>query len=61
MQNASLTYNFPEKILRKYSIPALRVMASVDNVFVITKWKYYDPETMSRVPRIYTLGVYVTL
>ncbi|SEA36535.1 TonB-linked outer membrane protein, SusC/RagA family [Arachidicoccus rhizosphaerae] len=61
MQNASLSYTFPDKILRKYSIPGLRLMASVDNAFVITKWSYYDPETMGRTPRIFTFGAYLTL
>lgn len=61
LQNASLSYTFPDGKLSKYYIKGLRIMASVDNLFVITKWKYYDPETAGRVPRLYTFGVNVTL
>jgi len=68
MQNATLSYTFPQELISKYSIKGLRAMVSVDNVFLITKWKYYDPELIDdgvskvgRTPRIFTFGVYVTL
>lgn len=69
MQNATLSYTFPEDMISKYSMKGLRAMVSVDNAFIITKWKYYDPEMIDddnvrkvgRVPRLFTFGVYVTL
>lgn len=61
MQNMSLAYTFPKTLLRKYSIENLKVSLNVDNAFVLTKWNYYDPENMGTCPRIWTLGVNVTL
>lgn len=61
MQNMSLAYTFPKKILKKYSIENLKVSLNVDNAFVITGWDYYDPENMGTCPRIWTLGINVTL
>lgn len=61
MQNMSLSYTFPKRLLRKFSIENLKVSANVDNAFVITNWTYYDPENMGTCPRIWTLGVNVTL
>lgn len=61
MQNMSLAYTFPKKILKKYSIENLKVSLNVDNAFVITGWDYYDPENMGTCPRIWTLGVNITL
>lgn len=61
MQNMSLAYTFPKKILKKYSIEILKVSLNVDNAFVITGWDYYDPENMGTCPRIWTLGINVTL
>lgn len=61
MQNISLAYTFPKTFLKKFSIENLKVSLNVDNAFVLTKWNYYDPENMGTCPRIWTLGVNVTL
>lgn len=61
MQNVSLAYTFPKEWLKKYAIDNLKVSLNIDNAFVITGWKYYDPENMGTCPRIWTLGVNVTL
>ena len=61
MQNISLAYTFPKTLLKKYAIENLKVSLNVDNAFVLTKWNYYDPENMGTCPRIWTLGVNVTL
>lgn len=61
LQNASLSYTVTEGKLSKYYIQNLRLSLNVDNAFVITKWKYFDPETVGRVPRIFTVGLDVTL
>lgn len=61
MQNISLAYTFPKTLLKKFAIENLKVSLNVDNAFVLTKWNYYDPENMGTCPRIWTLGVNVTL
>lgn len=61
LQNVSLAYTFPKTLLKKFSIENLKVSLNVDNAFVLTKWDYYDPENMGTCPRIWTLGVNVTL
>ncbi|MFI3281123.1 MAG: TonB-dependent receptor [Rikenellaceae bacterium] len=40
----TLGYNLPDKLLKKINISALKVYAQADNLFVITKWPYLDPE-----------------
>lgn len=44
LRSLTLGYNFPTKLLRKARIDALRVYLSADNLFVITRWPYLDPE-----------------
>jgi TonB-linked SusC/RagA family outer membrane protein len=61
LQNASLGYIFPKKFLKKFSVENLKVSLNVDNAFVITNWKYYDPENIGTSPRIFTFGVNITL
>lgn len=61
LQNASLGYIFPKKLLKKFSIENLKISANVDNAFVITNWKYYDPENIGTSPRIFTFGIDITL
>ncbi|MFC0186479.1 SusC/RagA family TonB-linked outer membrane protein [Pseudarcicella hirudinis] len=43
-QNFMLGYSFPSPIIEKLHIRKLRVYASVQNLFVITKYTGYDPE-----------------
>lgn len=64
LQNASLGYIVPQKYLKRLAIQNLKFSVNVDNAFVITKWKYYDPEASEwggSSPRIFTFGVDVTL
>lgn len=44
LRSLTLGYNLPNRVLRKANIDALRVYFSADNLFVITKWPYLDPE-----------------
>ncbi len=60
MDNISLGYNFPEFI----GNARLRVNATVNNVFVITKYSGLDPEVFNGIdnnfyqrPRVYSLGL----
>ncbi|GAA4086667.1 TonB-dependent receptor [Mucilaginibacter panaciglaebae] len=43
-QNFVLGYNFPADNLKKININRLRIYASVQNLFLITKYTGYDPE-----------------
>jgi len=43
-QNFILGYSFPTESLKKASINRLRIYASVQNLFLITKYTGYDPE-----------------
>ena len=44
MKNVTLGYNFSRSLLKKMNINGLRLSASVQNLFTITKYKGYDPE-----------------
>jgi TonB-linked SusC/RagA family outer membrane protein len=43
-QNFVLGYNFPSAMLQRTGMNRLRIYASVQNLFVITKYTGYDPE-----------------
>ncbi len=43
-QNVVLGYNLPASALEKLKIQRLRIYASVQNLFIITKYTGYDPE-----------------
>jgi hypothetical protein len=43
-QNFMLGYSFNDPVLEKLRIDRLRLYASVQNLFVITKYTGYDPE-----------------
>lgn len=72
IQNLSLTYNLPEKLLRKIFLQNVRVYCNVQNVYTFTKYSGYDPEigafnqssllqNIDRgrypTPRTYTFGI----
>jgi TonB-dependent starch-binding outer membrane protein SusC len=70
----SLGYTFPEKLLQKAHVHALRVYVNVANAFLITKYKGMDPEIGSwdpltagydngyyPQPRVFTLGASLQL
>ncbi|WP_293946272.1 MULTISPECIES: SusC/RagA family TonB-linked outer membrane protein [unclassified Sphingobacterium] len=44
MTNISLGYNMPKTIAEKLSLSGIRVYATVDNPFTISKYKGYNPE-----------------
>ena len=56
-QNLSLGYNLPENLLGKIHFGSARVAFNIDNVGVLTKWKFGDPESQSELPRIYSFSV----
>ena len=48
-KNARLSYTFPKSKLSKANISLLRVYASVDNVFLLTKYSGFDPEVSTKM------------
>lgn len=61
LQNASVGYVLPKRFLSRFSIENLKLSFNVDNGFVVTDWKYFDPENAGTSPRIFTFGVDITL
>ena len=73
-KNITLGYRFPEKLLSKANMHALRIYATVSNAFTITKYSGMDPEIGSwnplqagwdggyyPQPRTFTFGVNLNL
>jgi len=75
IQNISLGYTVPRKIVQKLSIDNLRIYTNIQNLYTFTKYKGYDPEvgainqnaTLTGIddarypsPRIYTFGLNLT-
>lgn len=72
LKNLSIGYSLPKNLLRKIHMSQIRVYATFQNLFTITKYKGYDPEIgaynqnvklqgidFARYPsqRIYTIGL----
>lgn len=72
-RNLALGYNFSSELTKKMHIDRLRLTASIQNLFLITKYTGYDPETSTRnetygqgiinfdypKPRVFMFGLYV--
>ena len=56
-QNLSVGYNLPEYLLGTVKISNVRVAFNIENVAVLTKWKFGDPESQSELPRIYSFSL----
>ncbi|MCR5519951.1 MAG: TonB-dependent receptor [Bacteroidales bacterium] len=51
LKNVTLAYNLPDKWIEKAKIAGLRIYATIDNAFTLTKYDGYDPEaSMSAGP-----------
>ena len=67
LDNVSLAYTFPQRLIERASIQNLRVYFTVKNAAVYAPdWNYWDPEWDPNVgpgptPRFYTFGLNVTL
>lgn len=62
LQDVSLVYQFPDALIKRAKLSGLQVFASGKNLYTITKWPGYDPESgasQNGIPasRIVTLGV----
>jgi TonB-linked SusC/RagA family outer membrane protein len=74
-RNLLLGYNFPSAVTKKLKMNNLRIYASVQNFFLITKYTGYDPEVTTYAdnfaqgitffdypkPRVFLFGINVTL
>ncbi len=63
LENVSLGYNLPSRLLASHGVERLRVYGTVRNVAVWNKdknWEYWDIETGTIAPRIYTFGMSLT-
>lgn len=72
-KNILLAYNFPSSLVKRLSLKSLRLYASVQNFFVLTKYSGYDPEVSDATqtfaqgitvfgypkPRTFTMGLSV--
>ncbi|SFE47594.1 SusC/RagA family TonB-linked outer membrane protein [Thermophagus xiamenensis] len=62
LENISLGYTLSENFVSKYGIKKLKIYGSIRNVAVWAKdWEYWDPETSGVAPRIFTIGLNLTL
>jgi TonB-linked SusC/RagA family outer membrane protein len=68
LQNVSLSYNFPRKLLDKVKITDLRLYINGRNLYTWTKWPGWDPETGQSITingrpvlRSYSFGIDVKL
>ncbi|MEI3796549.1 MULTISPECIES: SusC/RagA family TonB-linked outer membrane protein [unclassified Chitinophaga] len=64
LDNATIGYTMPRKLISRAGIENLKLYVTVRNVAVWKKdknWNYWDIETGDMAPRIYTLGLNVTL
>jgi hypothetical protein len=64
LDNISLGYNVPKSLLSKVEITNLKITGSIRNVYCwAPNWpkNYWDPETLTRAPRSFSLGINVTL
>jgi len=72
VQNVNLAYSLPTELIRKAKLNRLKVFASVQNLYVFTKYKGLDPEVGNQnynvfltnvdsgrypTPRTYTFGI----
>src|SRR5690606_11372607 len=62
VQDVSVSYTFPSQLTDNVYLSNLRIYASARNLFTFTDWPDWDPESgTSPMPRVFTLGVNVSL
>ena len=62
IQDVSLSYDIPRKLLDMLKINGLRLYISAKNLATFTNWSGWDPESGNTpMPRIFTFGIDVTL
>jgi hypothetical protein len=62
LDNISLAYTVPNSLLSRAKIANLKIFATARNVgWWAPEWNFWDPENSGPNPRIFTLGVNLTL
>jgi TonB-linked SusC/RagA family outer membrane protein len=61
LQSISTAYQLPNRVIGRLGAQSLRVFFNARNVFAISPWDGADPETQTATPRVYTLGLNLTL
>ncbi|WP_106832019.1 SusC/RagA family TonB-linked outer membrane protein [Parabacteroides pacaensis] len=64
LDNISVGYKFPQTLIRHVGMTDLKVTGSIRNVFCwAPHWpdNYWDPETLTRSPRSFSIGLSLTL
>lgn len=61
LKTVELGYNMPDRLLKRFSIEAMRLYANANNLFAISKFKLWDPEMGGSglgypIQRVYNLG-----
>jgi TonB-dependent starch-binding outer membrane protein SusC len=62
VQDFTLSYTLPANAIQRMKLSTLRIYCSVRNLYTLTKWPGWDPESGSTpMPKIYTFGVNLSL
>ena len=64
LDNISVGYTFPKHLINKIGLSDLKLTGSVRNIFCwAPDWpdNYWDPETLTRAPRSFNIGINLTL
>jgi TonB-linked SusC/RagA family outer membrane protein len=61
LQNVSLAYNLPSLLLEKLKFKRCQLFINTQNVFSVTKWDAWDPETNGPTPSLFSAGINLSL
>ena len=62
LQELTIAYNFPKTILNKMNLTNLRLYFNAHNLFTISGWSLWDPESHTLpMPKTYTFGLNLTI
>lgn len=64
LKNVSLSYQMPDRLLKKVSLSSIRIFAQAQNLFTITKFQGLDPETQGlNLPplRMIVFGIHTSI
>ncbi|MFT3902660.1 MAG: SusC/RagA family TonB-linked outer membrane protein [Niabella sp.] len=62
LDNIALAYNMPENITKRIQAQDIKFYFTIKNAGVYAPhWTYWDPENTGPTPRLYTLGINLTL
>ena len=62
IQDVSLSYNVPQAMTERLELQSLSVFGAIRNLYSFDNWPGWDPESqMTPMPRVYTLGLNLSL